>query len=332
MEQRPLVVTRPGYPTAMAWSSTGDLLAVGDDSGELALYSPDGERRCVRAHEGPLQSLAWHPRRAALLTTGQDGAVRSWEAPFTAPTELLPPTGTWADHACWSPKGEYAAVALGTRAHVFGASGAVVTDAVASTVAGLAFSPSGKSLGMACYGGATLVAPATGKPLRKLAWRGSMVSIVFSPDGSVVACGCQDNSVHFWRVASGQDSQMSGYPAKPRSISFNHDGSWLATSGDATISLWPFDKKGPEGRRPVQLEGHTDVVTEVAFAPLVDVLISGSRDGVVAVWMPPKLTQPVWSMRGAGKISRVAWGADSTRGTLRWAMADAQGQLVLGEI
>jgi hypothetical protein len=37
-------------------------------------------------------------------------------------------------------------------------------------------------------------------------------------------------------------------------------------------------------------------------------------------------------MRGAGKISRVAWGADSTRGTLRWAMADAQGQLVLGEI
>lgn len=55
-----------------------------------------------------------------------------------------------------------------------------------------------------------------------------MLSIAFAPDGRTVA-GCQDHSVHFWRVASGKDAQMCGYPAKPRQISFSWDGRWLAT-------------------------------------------------------------------------------------------------------
>jgi len=337
-DRAPTVFPSAGFPTAIAWSPRGNVLAVGEDSGDVALFHADSETpHRVRAHAGPVQSIAWNPRREALLTTGQDGAVRLWDAPFATAIELVPPSSTWADHACWSPSGDQAAVAFGPRARVIEGAApsgvqrtSIETDPGSSTIEGLAFTPTGKSLGVACYGGVALFSPQTGKPTRKLAWRGSMISIAFSPDGSVVACGCQDNSVHFWRIASGKDAQMSGYPAKPRSVAFNHDGRWLATSGDAVVSLWPFDKKGPEGRAPVQLQGHPDLVTTLSFAPLVDVLLSGSRDGTVALWAPPKLTSPVSVARLGGKVTQVAWGVDGDARLLRWAAADSHGRIMIG--
>jgi WD40 repeat protein len=245
---------------------------------------------------------------------------------------LIAPNATWADHACWSAHGD-AAVALGARAHVVARDGVTaVTEPVASTIAGLAFTPSGKSLGAACYGGVQLFEPATGRATRKLDWKGSMLSIKFAPDGSTVACGCQDHSVHFWRIASGKDAQMCGYPAKPREISFSWDGRWLATGGDATISVWPFDRRGPEGRRPVQLEGHPVVVTALAYAPLVDLLLSGARDGTVVLWAPSKTTAPLAVSRLTGKVTHAAWSADLAAQLLRWAASDEHGHVLIGQL
>ena len=329
----PQVATVPVYPAAIGWSASGDVLAIAGDDGTIAML--EGTTGVVtetrRAHDGPVQSIAWHPERAALLTTGQDGAVHLWERGDRVTWHAA--GSTWADHACWSADGKRAAFAVGAVAHVVGQGAArTTTEPVGSTIAGLAFTPSGKSLGVACYGGVQLFDPAAGKRTKQLPWKGSMLSIAFSPDGSVVACGCQDNSVHFWRIASGKDAQMSGYPAKPRSVSFSHDGGWLATSGDAAISLWPFDKKGPEGRTPVQLVGHVDVVTELAYAPLVELLVSGAKDGSVAVWAPPKLTQPVAMARLSGKVTGVAWGTSAATGELRWSAADEHGRVLIGRI
>ena len=321
------------YPTAIAWSASGDILAVAGDDGTVAMLDgvTGAVRETLRAHDGPVQSIAWHPHRDALLTTGQDGAVHVWEHGDQLTWIAAGPE--WADHACWSGDGKRAAIAVGAVAHVIGHGAArTVIEPVGSTIAGLAFTPSGKSLGVACYGGVQLFDPIGGRRTKKLAWKGSMLSIAFSPDGSVVACGCQDNSVHFWRIGSGKDAQMSGYPAKPRSVSFSHDGTWLATGGDAAISLWPFDRKGPEGRTPVQLVGHDDVVTELAYAPLVDLLVSGAKDGTVAVWAPPKVTKPVAVSRLTGKVTGVAWGTSATTGELRWSAADEHGRLLMGRI
>lgn len=331
----PRAVTIAAYPSALAWSAIGDILAIAGDHGEVELIDPatGAVRHRVRAHDGPVQSMAWHPRRDALLTAGQDGAVRLWDRPFETARELIAPSMTWADHACWSASGECAAVAVGARAHVVSPEGTrAITEPVGSTIADLAFTPSGRSLGVACYGGVRLFDPATGRPTRKLDWKGSMISIAFAPDGGTVACGCQDHSVHFWRIASGKDAQMCGYPAKPRCVSFSHDGGWLATGGDATISLWPFDKRGPEGRKPVQLAFHQEVVTALAYAPLVDLLLSGARDGTVALWAPPKLTVPVARLQLTGKITQVAWGADPTAQLLRWAAADEHGRVLTGQV
>jgi len=188
------LTTIAAYPSALAWSPRGDVLAVAGDQGAVELIDPGtcAVRRRISAHDGPVQSMVWHPQRDALLTTGQDGAARLWESPFDTARELIAPSTIWADHACWSASGDRAAVTLGARAHVLSEDGVTaVTEAVASTIAALAFTPSGKSLGAACYGGVQLFDPATGCPTRKLEWKGSMLSIMFAPDGSTVACGCQ---------------------------------------------------------------------------------------------------------------------------------------------
>ena len=63
-----------------------------------------------------------------------------------------------------------------------------------------------------CYGCVTFFDIPSGEVLQKFEWKGSLISLELSPDGDVVACGSQDNSIHFWRRSTGEDSMMSGYP------------------------------------------------------------------------------------------------------------------------
>jgi WD40 repeat protein len=324
-------VTIPAYPTALAWSPTGALLAVAGDHGAVELIDATTGTiaRRIPAHAGPIQAMAWHPRQPSLITAGQDGAARLWESPFDAPIELLGPGPRWADHACWSVTGERAAVTVGGRAHVFSrASRIAITPPAATALTGAAFTPDGAGLGVAGYGGVRVFDATTGRITRTLAWNGSLLSIAFAPNGRAVAGGCLDHSVHCWRLPSGSEAHLGGYPAKPRRVAFSHDSRWLATAGDTAISVWPFDKQGPSGRRPVQLEGHQAIVTELVYAPGLELLLSGDRDGTVALWAPPKRTTPVARMRLAGKVTQVAWGGSGAG--LRWAAADEHGVVLLG--
>ena len=141
---------------------------------------------------------------------------------------------------------------------------------------------------------------ANGKVGQQLEWKGSLVSMVLSSDGDVVACGSQDNSVHFWRRSSGQDSMMSGYAGKPSALAFDDSATLLATGGGEAVTVWSFEGLGPEGTRPGVLELHTGTVTRLAFARRSMRLASGGRDGVVAVWSSKRMVKvlqlgrPMW--------------------------------------
>ena len=108
--------------------------------------------------------------------------------------------------------------------------------------------------------------------------------MVLSPNGDIVACGSQDNTVHFWRRSTEQDSMMSGYPLKPSTLAFDESGCLLATGGSEDITIWSFKGKGPEGTSPLSLKLHTEPITTLAFANRGSKLASGSRDGTVVLW------------------------------------------------
>ena len=71
--------------------------------------------------------------------------------------------------------------------------------------------------------------------------------MVLSPDGGIVACGSQDNSVHFWRRSTGQDSEMFGYPGKPSALAFDDTGTLLATGGGVCGDGLELPEKGSRG-------------------------------------------------------------------------------------
>jgi WD40 repeat protein len=206
------------------------------------------------------------------------------------------------------------ATASGKRVRLWGADGTprLETESHASTITGLAWSSDGKQLATCCYGGVQLWNVAAGAQGRHLPWKGSLISLAWSPDDRVIACASQDCSVHFWRLDSAKDSEMTGYPFKPRAIAWDARGSMLATSGDATITCWDFSGKGPEGTSPLQLVGHKTLVTCLAFSPRRAVLASGAQDSSVLLW-EPRRGQPKRDLGPVGyafledEISGMAW-------------------------
>ena len=231
----------------------------------------------------------------------------------------------------WSPDGQWLAASCSRQVRAYGADGAEVwrSDDHPSTVSAIAWSGVGE-LATACYGRVTFFDAPTGELRQKLEWQGSLVSMVLSSDGDIVACGSQDNSVHFWRRSTEQDSMMSGYPGKPSALAFDDTDTLLATGGGEAVTVWSFQGRGPEGTRPGVLELHVQPVTTLAFARRGMRLASGARDGGVVVW----------SLRrdGQGDPTGVALVADVVGG-LYWrpdgralAALDAQGGVTVWRV
>ena len=322
------------YAIAGGWSLRGEALIVGDAAG--GVYAFDGksgatawERRGV--HDGGVLAVAIHPSGTAFATAGQDSRVLIWSAAEGQVSRAIDVGSGWVENVAWSPDGQWLAASCSRQVRAYGADGAEVwrSDDHPSTVSAIAWSSVGE-LATACYGRVTFFAAPTGELRQKLEWQGSLVSMVLSPDGDIVACGSQDSSVHFWRRSTGEDSMMSGYPAKPSALAFDDTGTLLATGGGEAVTVWSFQGSGPEGTRPGVLEFHVQPVTTLSFAPGAMRLASGGRDGAVVVWSLQRA--------GEGDPTGVALVADVVGG-LYWrpdgralAALDAQGGVTVWRV
>ncbi len=319
----PKGVLRPGwsaevgdYAIAGGWTPRGEALVVGDAAG--GVYAFDGKSGATiwaqrEAHEGGVLALAMQPNRAAFATAGQDGRVLVWSAADGRIIQTIDLGSGWVENVAWSPDGQSLAASCSREVHAYGADGTEIRrfHTHPSTVSAVAWSGA-EELATACYGRVTFFDASTGTVRQKLEWKGSLVSMALSPDGDVVACGSQDNSVHFWRRSTEQDSMMSGYPGKPSALAFNDSGTLLATGGGDAITVWSFQGKGPEGTRPGVLELHFGAVTTLAFARGGRRLASGARDGAVVVWSLGRNGQgdPVGIAPVADVVGAVYWRPD----------------------
>ena len=322
VNQGPLGVLREGWSTTVAdyaiaggWSRGGELLVVADAAGGVhGLDRTSGATAWSQSgcHGDGLLALAFHPDGSRFATAGQDGRVLLWTVSGEV-THRVDVGSGWVEHLRWSPDGAWLAVTCSREVVVLDAEGAITwrSDAHPSTVSAIAWAGPDE-LATACYGQVSFFQVSTGETSQTLEWRGSLVSMVLSPDGDIVACGSQDNSVHFWRRSTGQDSMMSGYPGKPSALSFDDTGSLLATSGSPSVTVWNFAGEGPEGTRPGVLELHERPITALAFAPGVKKLASGARDGMVTVWSLNNDGDggPIGAAIVGDTIASVAWRPD----------------------
>ena len=333
------------YPIAGGWSRRGEGLMVGDaEGGVYALDGKSGATAWVRraVHEGGVLAMAIHPRGTEFATAGQDGRVLIWNAPDGQVVRALDVGSGWVENVAWSPDGQWLAASCSRQVYVYGADGAEVwrSDNHPSTVSAIAWS-SVSELATACYGRVTFFDASTGEPRQQLEWQGSLVSMVLSSDGGIVACGSQDNTVHFWRRSTEQDSMMSGYPGKPSALAFDDTGTLLATGGGEAVTVWSFHKGGPEGTEPGVLEFHEQPVTTLAFAPdqpvatlafapVVMRLASGGRDGAVVVWSLQKNGKggPIGAAVVPGAVAETYWRPDGRA----LAALDARGGVTVWRI
>jgi WD40 repeat protein len=106
-------------------------------------------------------------------------------------------------------------------------------------------------------------------------------SLVFSPDGGLLACACADGVIRIWDRIDGRCTRLEGHAGYIiSSLSFSPNGGLLASGGyDMAIRLWTLADSSC-----IILEGHTEHVLSVAFSPDGLSLASGSEDGPIRIW------------------------------------------------
>ena len=111
---------------------------------------------------------------------------------------------------------------------------------------------------------------------------GIILSVVFSPNGELVAAGTANGEIRLWHVTSGTLLRTyQGHTDWVDSIAFSPDGKVLASSSqDRTIRLWEVST----GHCLNILQGHSSWVRSITFSPDGKALASGSQDRTIRLW------------------------------------------------
>jgi WD40 repeat protein len=314
----------------MALGFAGDvLMAALADGTVVAQAGHDVQRHPAHPDAG---IIAVDVTPQGLLTGGDDGRV-VWTAPGAEPVELAKDAKRRWINAVSRHSGNKGEVAwsAGRDVSVRDAKGKVSVLALAATGEGLHFAPKGLRLAIATYNGVSLWYPGTEIAPEFLEWKGSHIGVIWSPDARFVVSVMQENSLHGWRLAmKGQKPghmRMTGYPTKPRVLSWSHDGMWLASSGADAAIIWPFQGDGPMGKAPRECGVRRAKVSQVAFHPHSYVLAAAYDDGcILMIRLTDGSELLVRPATQASAVSALAW--DKAGKRLAFGCVDGAGGIL----
>ena len=269
----------------------------------------------LEGHSGHVLSAVWSPDRARIVTAGQDGTARLWNA-WTGEVEaVLRGHEDEVNSAVFSrPDGQLVATASrdGTaRVWEVATGKELVVLRHGGGVLSVAFSPDGRLLVTGSHDDtARIWDVTTGEELAVLQHDGSVWSAVFSLDGQRIVTASWDDTARVWEMDTGEELVvLRGHEAAVRSAVFSPDGQWVATaSADETARVW----ETATGREVARLE-HGDAVSAVAFSPDGTRLATASADATAWLWdvdSGEKIAELAWH---AAEINDVAWSPDGAQ-------------------
>lgn len=299
-----IVMVAPDLGGAVAWSPTGDLIAVEgpEDSGLIDVRDAStGESVSrFRGHDIDVNDVAYGPG-GILATAGDDGAVRLWEPGSEQPlAEMTGKGSAWGPRfaqsetlrvsAAWPDEG-VVRVAEATE----GPQGADSPVTIAElTVPGgpndTAMSPDGAWVAIATHNPkfARVVDARTGRMRYRLEGHDrQMDAISWSPDGRWIATGSDDSTVRVWDAASGRNLHtITDAGSEIQALDWSPDSERLAAGGfDGHIRM--YDVTPATARFAFSLAGTstTGGVVGVSFSPDGTRLLSGDYlMTAAAVW------------------------------------------------
>jgi WD40 repeat protein len=136
----------------------------------------------------------------------------------------------------------------------------------------------------------------------------SAVSIAFSPDDDMLACGSKDGTVRIWDIQTSVLVQsFAGHGGRIFSVVFSPCGNMIVSgSDDNTIRIWDISI----GCK-CALTGHTESVSAVCWSGTGDRVISGSWDASVRVWDVSRQTCLMVLRGHTREVTAVAFSLDS---------------------
>jgi WD40 repeat protein len=265
-----------GHVIAVGFLGPIPTFAVAD--GTVILVTEGGLRRVPVFDNATLLVAA---NNAATFVFGSDsGEIASIDRNGIV-DRLANESGKWIDAIALRADGVMAWSA-GNSVRAREATGSTRSFEAPSSVRGIAFYPKGYRLAASHYNGVSLWYPNVESAPEILSWKGSHLEITISRDGRFIITAMQENALHGWKLPEKKDMRMTGYPGKSRSMSWSHDGHWLATSGAQACIIWPFQSKtGPMGQSPRECGVRPAKVSCVAFHPSALVVSIGYDDGWV---------------------------------------------------
>ncbi|OKH12867.1 hypothetical protein NIES592_16755 [Fischerella major NIES-592] len=155
-------------------------------------------------------------------------------------------------------------------------------DSSAFTSTSFAFSPDGKTIVLSSDNTIKLWDLTTGQVIKTLSGNESEKTMVFSPDGKIIASGGYEKTIKLWDVATGKVVKtLSSQNNSISELIFSPDGKILASrSINNIIQLWDLTT----GKVIKSLSEHTDLINSIVFSPDGKILASGSSDDTIKLW------------------------------------------------
>jgi WD40 repeat protein len=273
------------YVTGVAFSPDGFSLVTTSLDGTARVWQPgSGDLRAVLAGDSDsVTSAAFNLDGSAVVTASDDGTARIWNPQIEPQLQLLARTSGPVRAIGISPNGRDVLVAgPGRRLSVRNAATGrpLLSLTAPGPVRDGAYNPDGGSFAFGTQSEVVVAAVPSGRILRRLDDRSTVLSVSVARDGRIAAGGA-DGAARIWGVDGRLDRVLRVRGVRMAHVAFSADGSRLVTAtSDGIARVW----NTRTGLLELTLRGHHHGLTSARFNADGTEIVTASLDHDARMW------------------------------------------------